>query len=190
MAALLALPVLRHALGTMTAALLALWLAYQLELDTPYSAATTVLIVSSPVQGMILSKSLYRLAGTLVGALAAVALMALFGQAPELFMLAFSLWMGLCTALSTLLHNFRSYAAVLAGYTVVLVAMPGVDHPELHIRSGHGAHRRGVPGDCLLRGCGLVARAALGGARSGATPARCPDWALRQLSGRCVQRRR
>jgi len=120
----------RHALGTMTAALLALWLAYQLELDTAYSAATTVVIVSSPVQGAILSKSLYRLAGTLIGAAAAVTMMSLFAQAPEMFMLALSLWMGLCTALSTLLHNFRSYGAVLAGYTVALIAMPGVDHPE------------------------------------------------------------
>jgi uncharacterized membrane protein YccC len=123
-------PVGRHALGVATAALLALWLAFQLELDTPYSAATTVMIVSSPVQGMILSKSLYRLGGTLIGACMAVTLMALFGQAPEMFILSLSLWMGLCTAASTLLHNFRSYGAVLAGYTVVLIAMPGVDRPE------------------------------------------------------------
>jgi len=129
-AALLALPVNRHALGTATAALLALWLAYRLELDTPYSAAATVMLVSSPVQGMILSKSLYRLAGTLVGAVAAVVLIALFAQAPELFMLGFSLWMGLCVALSTLLHSFRSYAAVLAGFTVVLIIMPAVDQPQ------------------------------------------------------------
>ena len=123
-------PVWRHALGTATAALLALWLAFQLQLDTPYSAATTVMIVSSPVQGMILSKSLYRFGGTLIGACMAVTLMALFGQAPEMFMLCLSLWMGLCTAASTLLHNFRSYGAVLAGYTVVLIAMPGVNNPE------------------------------------------------------------
>jgi len=37
--------------------LLALYLAFQLELDTPYSAMTTVMIVANPVQGMIFQKS-------------------------------------------------------------------------------------------------------------------------------------
>ena len=130
LAALALPPAWAHAVRTVLAAMLALWLAFELKLDTPYSAATTVLIVSHPVHGMILSKSLYRFGGTLVGAAVAMALMAAFAQVPELFILALSLWMGLCTAASTLLRNFRSYGAVLAGYTVVLIAMPAVDRPD------------------------------------------------------------
>jgi uncharacterized membrane protein YccC len=119
-----------HAARTAIAALLALWCAFALQLDTPYSAMSTVLIVSSPVQGMILAKSAYRLGGTLLGGLAGVALMALFAQAPVLFLLGFASWLALCTAASTLLRGFRSYGAVLAGYTVALIAMPAVDHPD------------------------------------------------------------
>ena len=129
-APLLAPGVWTHAARTAIAALLALWFAFALQLDTPYSAMTTVMIVANPVQGMILEKSLYRLGGTLLGGLAGVALMALFAQAPVLFLLGFAAWMALCTAASTLLRGFRSYGAVLAGYTVALIAMPAVDHPD------------------------------------------------------------
>ena len=38
--------------------------------------------------------------------------------------------MALCTGASTLLRGFRSYGAVLAGYTVVLIAMPAVENPD------------------------------------------------------------
>ena len=119
-----------HAARTLGAALLALYLAFQLQLDTPYSAMTTVMIVANPVQGMILQKSLYRFGGTLVGGVAAVTLFALFAQAPVLFLIGLALWMALCTGASTLLRGFRSYGAVLAGYTVALIAMPAVDNPD------------------------------------------------------------
>ncbi len=123
-------PNLAHAARTTLAALAALGIAYALELNNPYSAAVTVLIVAHPVHGMVLAKSLSRFAGTLAGSLVAILLMGLFAQIPELFMLGLSLWMGLCSFGSTLLRNFRSYGTVLAGYTVVLITMPGVDAPQ------------------------------------------------------------
>ncbi len=119
-----------HAARTTLAALMALGVAYVLELGTPYSAAVTVLLVAHPVHGMVLAKSTARLFGTLIGAVMAIALMGMFSQSPELFMLGLSLWMGLCTLASTLLRNFRSYESVLAGYTVVLIVLPGVDAPD------------------------------------------------------------
>ena len=119
-----------HAAGTTFAALAALGIAYALELNNPYSAAVTVLIVAHPVHGMVLAKSISRFAGTLAGCLVAILLMGLFAQIPELFMLGLGLWMGVCSFGSTLLRNFRSYGTVLAGYTVVLITMPGVDAPQ------------------------------------------------------------
>lgn len=113
-----------HAGRTVFAALLALYLAYALELDSPASAAVTVMIVSHPIQGMVWSKGVYRGLGTLIGALMAIVLAALFAQTPVLFLLGFGLWMGLCAGLSTVLRNFRSYGAVLAGYTVGLIVFP------------------------------------------------------------------
>jgi len=120
----------KHAARTVFAALAALGIAYLLELDTPFSAAITVLIVAHPVHGMVLSKSINRFIGTLAGALVSILLMGLFSQSPEMFMLGLSLWMGACTFASTLLRNFQSYGTVLAGYTVVLIAMPGIEAPQ------------------------------------------------------------
>jgi uncharacterized membrane protein YccC len=101
---------------------LALYAAYVLQLESPASAGTTVLVLASPVRGAILSKSFWRFVGTLVGAVFAVILVAAFGQAPLLFVAGVAVWLGLCTAAATLLQYFRSYAAVLAGYTVTLIA--------------------------------------------------------------------
>jgi uncharacterized membrane protein YccC len=119
-----------HGARTAAAALLALWLAFAFQLDTPYSALTTVVLVANPVQGMILEKSLYRLGGTLLGGLAALLLMGLFAQQPELFLLGLAAWMALCTAASTLLRGHRAYGAVLSGYTVALIALPVAESPD------------------------------------------------------------
>ncbi|ASG23059.1 putative membrane protein YccC [Nitrospirillum viridazoti] len=120
---------LGHAVRTTMAALLALHLAYALQLESPQTAAVTVLIVSHPMSGAVIAKSVWRIAGTLVGAAAALALMAGFGQSPEAFLLLYSLWLAGCVALATRLRRFRSYAAVLAGYTLALVALGAVDDP-------------------------------------------------------------
>ena len=118
-----------HAVSTTVAVIVALYVAYALQLESPYSAATTVLVVTSPIHGMVLAKSVYRFLGTLIGAFASVALVALFAQTPELFILGVSLWVGVFTAISSLMRRFRAYGAVLAGYTVTLVAFGAVDQP-------------------------------------------------------------
>ena len=120
-----------HALSTLAAAVLALYVAFALELDSPGSAAVTVLIVSSPLPGMVLSKGIWRMVGTLVGVLISIVLIACFSQSPPAFILSLAIWLGLCTYVSSLLRYFRAYAAVLAGYTISLVALPAVDNPDL-----------------------------------------------------------
>ena len=112
------------------AALLALAVAYLLELDTPFSAASTVLLVINPVQGAVIGKGAWRVIGTLVGMLAAVALMAVAGQQPLLFVLGFGAWLGLCVAAMTLLRHFRASGAVVAGYTIGLATYGAMGHPE------------------------------------------------------------
>ncbi|HWT98201.1 MAG TPA: FUSC family protein, partial [Terriglobales bacterium] len=118
-----------HAICTTIAVILALYVAYFLQLESPYSAATTVLVVASPVHGMVLAKSVYRFLGTVLGAAASVLLMAWFAQTPELFLLGTAIWVGIFTAMSSLLRRFRAYGAVLAGYTITLVAFGAVDKP-------------------------------------------------------------
>jgi uncharacterized membrane protein YccC len=119
-----------HTIRAVLAVWLALYLAYFLQLDSPYSAATTALIVVHPVRGGICSKSVWRILGTLLGAVAAVTLVAAFPQQPVLFLLGVSVWLGIFTFVASLLRHFRAYGAVLAGYTVGLIAFGALDHPD------------------------------------------------------------
>lgn len=120
-----------YIMRSILAAWLALVVAYLLGLHAPYSAASSVLLVISPVQGAVIGKGTWRVLGTLAGILAAFVLMGAFGQMPWLFMLGFGLWLGICVAGMTLLRHFRAYGATLAGYTVGLAAYGAMQHPEL-----------------------------------------------------------
>jgi len=120
-----------HAISTLVAAMLALYVSFALELDSPGSSVVTVLIVSSPLPGMVLSKGIWRFVGTFVGVAISIVLIACFAQSPPAFILSLAIWLGLCTYVSSLLRYFRAYAAVLAGYTISLVALPAADNPDL-----------------------------------------------------------
>jgi uncharacterized membrane protein YccC len=60
--------------------------------------------------------------GTFVGAVVIVVLTAWFPQDRALFLVALALWCAACALVATLLHNFASYAAALAGYTAAIIA--------------------------------------------------------------------
>jgi uncharacterized membrane protein YccC len=57
-------------LKSFLAAMLALYVAFRLDFSQPMWAVTTVYVVSQPLAGMVLSKSLYRVVGTVIGAVA------------------------------------------------------------------------------------------------------------------------
>ncbi|MCJ8204929.1 FUSC family protein [Pseudomonas sp. RGM2987] len=120
---------LQFAIKTVLGGGLALWLALRWGLEQPSWALMTAIIVAQPLSGMVMQKGLARLLGTLVGTVMSVVFMALFAQAPWLFLLALALWLGLCTACSTLLRSAWSYSFVLAGYTVAIIALPAISHP-------------------------------------------------------------
>lgn len=119
------------ALRTTLAALLAAFVAFTANLPQASTSMMTVFIVSQPLAGMVLSKSLFRVVGTATGAAAAVALTAAFPQEPELFSLAMSLWIGLCVAVSVFMRDApAAYGALLSGYTAAIVAFPAVGAPD------------------------------------------------------------
>jgi uncharacterized membrane protein YccC len=122
-------PAVSFALRTTAASVTALYIAFLLDFEEPKWAAMTVWIVAQGSRGMSLSKSQYRLLGTVIGAAMAMVLVAAFGQAPDLFFLALAAWLALCTALSTALRNFRSYGAVLAGYTAAIIGIGASSQP-------------------------------------------------------------
>lgn len=117
------------ALRTWLTSILALFIAFFLQLDQPYWAGMSVWILAQATPGMTLSRSLYRILGTIIGTTMGVVLIALFSQTPELFILALALWIGACTLVSNLLRNFRAYGAVLAGYTAAIVSLAAYSTP-------------------------------------------------------------
>lgn len=111
------------ALRTTLAAFVALYLAFLMSMDDPKWAAMTVWIVAQQDRGMSRSKAAYRAAGTVTGATVAVALIALWGQVPELLFFGLAVWIAGCVALATSQRNFQAYGAVLAGYTAAIIAL-------------------------------------------------------------------
>lgn len=121
---------LAYAFRTWIAGILALYVAFFCQLESPYWAPIATWIASLPIPGMTISKGMYRIVGSIIGTIMGVVLIALFAQMPELFILALALWVGACTLCSNLLRNFRAYASVLAGYTTAIVALPTIMHPD------------------------------------------------------------
>ena len=118
------------AFKTAGAALLALFVAFRWNLPQPYWALLTVLIVAQPYTGMVRSKALYRFVGTFIGATMAVFLVPRLVNMPQFLTLALAAWIALCLYLSLIDGTPRSYAFILAGYTVALIGFPSVTSPQ------------------------------------------------------------
>ena len=123
-------PTITYSIRALLAVGLALFLAFFFQLQTPMSSVTTVLIVANPVVGAMVSKSFWRIFGTVIGATAAVLLMAAFPQSPMLYFMGLSIIIGIACCVSTLLRFYKAYAAVLAGYTIVLVSISTFADPD------------------------------------------------------------
>jgi len=119
-----------HLLKTVAAGLLAMGIAMLLDLPQPRIAMTTVFVLMQPLSGMVFAKSVYRIVGTVVGMIAALALGAVFVQQPELYLLGLTGWVAACTAAAMRYRHFRWYAFVLAGYTAALIGIPLVQQPN------------------------------------------------------------
>src|ERR1700759_4479100 len=115
---------------TFASSMLALWIALRLGLDRPYWAMATAYIVAQPLTGAMRSKSAYRFYGTLLGAVACLALIPNLVDAPVVLIAALSLWIGGCIYFSVLDRTPRSYVFLLAGYSVALIGFPLVDAPD------------------------------------------------------------
>nr|WP_207188334.1 FUSC family protein [Serratia sp. 4542] len=117
----------RYALRNSLAMCLALWVAFVLELDEPSWALTSAAVVSFPTVGGVISKSIGRIFGSLMGAAASVAIAGHCLNDPWLFTLFIAAWIGLCTYISNHYQNNVSYAFALAGYTAAIIAFGTVN---------------------------------------------------------------
>src|ERR1700685_1352043 len=99
---------------------LALFVAFWLQLDSPFWAGTSAAVVCQPQLGASLRKGWFRMIGTVIGAVAIVVFTACFPQDRIGFFALLALWGGICAFVATVLRNFASYAASLAGYTAAI----------------------------------------------------------------------
>jgi uncharacterized membrane protein YccC len=98
------------------ATILAIFIAFSLDLKSPGCAMTTVYLTSQPLSGVLRAKAVYRAIGTFIGGAAMVAIVPNLINAPELTTLAIILWVALCVFVSLLDRTPRSYMFVLSGY--------------------------------------------------------------------------
>lgn len=120
---------LLYSVRSFAAAMLAYYLALAIGLERPSWAIITVYIVSQTSVGASLSRSLYRLAGTVAGAGATVLIVPTFVNTPILCSVMLTGWITFCLYLSLLERTPRAYAFVLAGYTASLIGFPAVADP-------------------------------------------------------------
>src|SRR3569623_2543613 len=118
-------------LKSFAAAMLALYISLRLNFSQPIWSVTTVYIVSQPLAGMVLSKSVYRVLGTVIGAVASLVFVALFNNSPDLFCLALALWLGLGPTITIYLRDApQAYVGMLAGYSAALIGLPAALAPD------------------------------------------------------------
>ncbi|EUC11690.1 UNVERIFIED_ORG: putative membrane protein YccC [Burkholderia sp. CF145] len=126
------LPSLRDwifSLKTFLAGMLALYIAFWFDLPRPYWALASVYIVSNPFVGATRSKALYRVIGTVLGALASVALVPPFAETPYLLSALIALWTGVFVYISISTRAARSYVFLLASYSLSVIALPALSNP-------------------------------------------------------------
>src|SRR6267142_241103 len=112
------------------AAVVALCVAFWLQLGGASSAAVTVAILAQPTRGAALAKAANRVAATLIGATMSVVIAGLFPGERVGMLAAFILWLCVCVFVASYFRGFRAYAAVLSGYTVGIITIVNIDTPQ------------------------------------------------------------
>jgi uncharacterized membrane protein YccC len=119
-----------HALRIWLAAVVALYVAFWLQLGGASSAAVTVAILAQPTRGAALAKAANRVAATLIGATVSVVIAGLFPGERIGMLGTFVCWICLCVFVASYLRGYQAYAAVLSGYTVAIIALGNIDAPQ------------------------------------------------------------
>ncbi len=129
---------LRTALKLSVAVSLALFLGFHFQLSVPrWAAITAALVIAGPAfvvgeepyAGAVLHRSLLRILGSLLGGLAALAIIMSTAPAPVLMLLLCCLWIGFCTWRSTLVRIDHSYGWALSGYTALIIVVTAMSTP-------------------------------------------------------------
>jgi uncharacterized membrane protein YccC len=160
--------------------LVALAVAQTLDVHHPWWAAMTVWLVAQPTRGLLLERSLARLAGTACGALTGALILYGLEGLPLLSLAALVSWLALCAGVGSMFRHFRNYGFVLAGYTAAIVVLFAI---------GDGTYSPGVALDrvtCTIIGMFCSTLASLRGVPSGSI--RASKERVDDILRRCLDR--
>ena len=116
-------PRTKEAIKTALAMTIAYGIALSMDWDRPYWAGFAVAMISLSTVGQSLNKGAMRMLGTLVAVVVSLTLIALFPQQRWWFMVALSIFVGLCTYL---MHGTkRQYFWQVAGFVTVIICLDG-----------------------------------------------------------------
>lgn len=111
---------------------LSAWVAFTIaalqHIHNPYWAAMPVWVVAQASRGVVLERALFRVLGTLLGALAGFAILQVPASPYAQFALL-GLWMAVNGGLTHVLRGVHGYGALLAGVTAAIVVIPAVLAP-------------------------------------------------------------
>lgn len=115
---------------TSISALVGLYIAYAMQMESPYWAPITVWMVCVAAPEENSSKAFWLVIGTVFGGTAGIGMIAIFPQQPALFVLLVAFWVGGCCFCSSFLNNFRVHGMRISAITGALVALGSVNDPN------------------------------------------------------------
>ena len=118
----------KESIKTALAMTVAYGIGLQMGWDRPYWAGFAVAFISLGTVGLSVNKAALRMLGTVLGAIIALTLIALFAQQRWLFILFLSLWFALCTYMNT--GNRHQYFWFVAGFVCGIIAIDGGPNAE------------------------------------------------------------
>ncbi len=130
----------RFAIKLACAIVLALFVGFHFQLETPRWAVLTAAIVAAgpafaaggePYSGAIRYRGMLRIVGTFIGCVAALVMIIGMIRAPLVMLMVCCLWAGFCTWVSSLVRVENSYAWGLSGYTALIIVITVQAEPLL-----------------------------------------------------------
>jgi uncharacterized membrane protein YccC len=118
----------KESIKTALAMTLAYGISLQLNWDRPYWAGFAIAFVSLNTIGQSLNKAALRMAGTVMAAIVALTLIALFSQQRWLFILSLSIWFSGCTYM--MMGKRYSYFWHVGAFVCLILCADGGFYPE------------------------------------------------------------
>tara|TARA_R110002111_G_scaffold17092_15_gene43205 strand:+ start:124 stop:2100 length:1977 start_codon:yes stop_codon:yes gene_type:complete len=111
------------------AAMMAFTISAHIGLPETYWTIVTCCVVMNPMSGAVRSKAVYRFTGTFCGGLVSLILVSFFANTPILMIAFIGLIGAVAFGCSLLDRTPRSYGFQLFGLTLMIVAIPYIEHP-------------------------------------------------------------